>query len=156
MKTKGLTHGDITDAFNADLQKNIEKIVNAKSKRKRPYYILIHIKGSYDGPLAMGNNNELLHGVDKKQERFRGETKEMDLSGVKVGHTIIQVLEPYQVPNVPLIANILMKVDNKAGTIERMYALPPDIPTVDDGKSQECESVIRDAQGMPIVYGATA
>ena len=154
MNTKGLKIGDITQAFTIDLQKNIDKIINAKSKRDRPYYILIHIKASYDGPLAMGNNNELLHGVDKKQERFRGETKEMDLSGSRVGHTIIQVLEPYQVPNVPLISNILLKVDNKTGIIERMYALPPDVPMVDEGNSVECESVTKDAVGMPIVYGA--
>ncbi len=154
MNTKGLKIGDITQAFTIDLQKNIDKIINAKSKRDRPYYILINIKASYDGPLAMGNNNELLHGVDKKQERFRGETKEMDLSGSRVGHTIIQVLEPYQVPNVPLISNILLKVDNKTGIIERMYALPPDVPMVDEGNSVECESVTKDAVGMPIVYGA--
>jgi len=155
METKGITHGDISTAFKDDLNINIEKIVNAKAGRKRPYYILIHIKGSYDGPLAMGSNNELLHGEDKKQERSRGETKEMDLSEMKVGHTVIQVLEPWQVPNVPLISNILMKVDNKTGSIERMYALPPDIPTEDDGNSIESESVIRDSKGMPIVYGET-
>jgi hypothetical protein len=153
MKTKGLNYGDITQAFNTDMSKHIENIVSAKGKRQRPYYILIQIKEGYGGPLAMGNNNELLHGIDKQQDRFRGETKEMDMSGLKVAHCTIQVLEPYQVPNVPLIANILMKVDNRTGIIERMYALPPDIPIEDDGKSVECESVIRDAQGLPIFSG---
>ena len=154
MKTKGMKYGDITQAFNADMSKHIGNIVDAKKKRRRPYYILMQIKEGYSGPLAMGNNNELLHGVDKKQERYRGETQEMDLSGLKVAHCTIQILEPYQVPNVPLIANILMKVDNKTGIIERMYALPPDIPVVEDGNaSVECESVIRDAQGMPIFSG---
>ncbi len=153
MNTKGIKYGDITQAFNEDMTRNIESIIDAKKKRRRPYYILIMIKDGYSGPLAMGNNNELLHGVDKKQERFRGETAVHDFSGLKVAHCTIQILEPYQVPNVPLIANILMKVDNKTGIIERMYALPPDIPVVEDGNSIECESVIRDAKGMPIVHG---
>jgi hypothetical protein len=155
MNTKGIKYGDIAEAFNVDMCANIDKIMSAKQKRDRVYYLLIMIKDGYQGPLAMGNNNELLHGVDKKQDRFRGETAERDFSDLKVAHCTIQVLEPFQVPNVPLIANILMKVDNKAGTIERVYALPPDIPIVDDGKSVENESVIRDSQGMPIVYGAT-
>ena len=153
MNNKGIKYGDIIQAFNADMSKNIDSIVNAKKKRDRPYYILIQIKDGYSGPLAMGNNNELLHGVDKTQERFRGETEEHDFSELKVAHCTIQVLEPYQVPNVPLIANILMKVDNKTGIIERMYALPPDIPIEEDGKGVECESVIMDAKGVPSVYG---
>ncbi len=153
MNTKGLKVGDITSTFALDLQLRIESIINAKSKRCRPYHLLIMVKEGYEGPLALGNNNELLHGKDTKRQRARGDTKTCDFSGLRVAHCIIQVLEPWQVPKVPLIANILMKVDNKTGIIERMYALPPDIPVVEDGNSIECESVIRDAKGMPIVHG---
>lgn len=156
METKGLKNGDITQAFTADLQDKIERIINAKSKRRRPYYLLITIREGYAGPLAMGNNNELLHGVDSQQPRKRGATKTMDMSDMKVGSQVIQVLEPWQVPNVPLIANILMKVDNTSGSIERLYALPPDIPMIATGSDQESEIVARCAQGMPIAYGAEA
>ena len=149
-----MNHGDITNAFMADLNIRIESIINAKSRRRKPYYLLITIKKGYNGPLALGNNNALLHGIDNNEVRARGETRDMDLSGLTVGHVTIQVLEPYQVPNVPLISNILMKVDNKTGIIERLYTLPPDIPIVDDGNSVESESVAKSAVGMPIVYGA--
>ena len=130
----------------------IESIINAKSKRCRPYYLLIQVKEGYGGPLAMGNSNELLHGEDSKGKRSRGETKICDFSGLRVAHCIIQVLEPWQVPSVPLLANILMKVDNMKGMVERIYALPPDIPIVGDGL--ESETVARCAKGMPIAYGA--
>ncbi len=153
MNTKGLKVGDITSTFALDLQLRIESIVNAKSKRCRPYYLLIMVKEGYEGPLALGNNNELLHGKDTKRERARGETKTCDFSGLRVAHCIIQVLEPWQVPKVPLIANILMKVDNMKGLIERIYVLPPDIPIVDMGTGVDSETVARCAKGMPIVYG---
>jgi hypothetical protein len=153
MNTKGLKYGDIASTFSRDLQMRIESIINAKSKRRRPYYLLIMVKEGYGGPLALGNNNELLHGRDSKRKRSRGPTKTCDFSGLKVAHCVIQVLEPWQVPNVPLISNILMKVDNMTGLVERLYALPPDRPVVDRGPSVDSETVARDAKGMPIVYG---
>lgn len=156
MQIKGITHGDITSTFSLDLQQRIESIINAKSARRRPYYLLITIKEGYGGPLAMGSNNELLHGQDTKKKRSRGETKTCDFSGLKVAHCVIQVLERWQVPDIPLLSCILMKVDNISGVIERLYTLPPDMPIADDGPSLDNEMVALCARGMPIVYGARA
>ena len=153
MNIKGLKYGDITQAFTADLYDKIERVINAKSKRRDPYYLLIQMKQGYGGPLAMGNNNELLHGKDTHQKRRRGPTKTLDMSEQKVGSQVILVLEPWQVPNIPLISCMLLKIDNRTGQIERLYALPPDLPCMSEG-GIESEVVAKSAQGMPIVYGA--
>ncbi len=153
MNNKGLKHGDITETFSLDLGLRIESIINAKSKRCRPYYLLITVEEGYGGPLAMGNNNELLHGKDTKKKRARGATKTCDFSGLRVAHCVIQVLEPWNVPRVSLISSILMKVDNMRGLVERVYVLPPDIPIVDMGDGVDSEIVQKCAKGMPIVWG---
>ena len=153
MNTKGITYGDITQAFTADLFDKIERVINAKSKRRRPYYLLIHMKEGYEGPLAMGNNNELLHGTDTGQKRCRGATKTVDMSEQKVGSAVIQIMEAWQVPRIPLISCMLMKVDNQTGQIERLYALPPDLPCMAEG-GIDSQVVAKSAKGMPIVYGA--
>lgn len=154
MDTKGLKHGDITKAFSADLQDKIERIINAKSARRKPYYLLIMIKDGYDGPLALGNSNQLLHSRDTGKGRSRGATKTCDFSKLKVAHCIIQILERRQVPTVPLLANILLRVSNRTGEVRRIYALPPDIPILDKGMGVDSRTVHRHAKGMPIIYGA--
>lgn len=153
MNTKDLKHGDITKAFSADLQDKIERIINAKSRRRKPYYLLITIKEGYAGPLAMGNSNSLLHGRDTGRKRSRGETKTCDFSGLRLGHCVIQVLERRHVPAVPLLGNILLRVSNRSGEVRRIYALPPDRPIIDDGPALDSETVARCAKGMPIAYG---
>lgn len=156
MKVKGLKHGDITGTFSRDLQRRIESIINAKSKRQKPYYLLITIKEGYGGPLAMGNNNKLLHGEDTGKKRARGATKVCDFSGLRVAHCVIQVLERQDVPTVPLLDSILLRVSNRTGKIRHVYALPPDIPIVDMGIGVDDGFVAQCAKGLPVVYGGRA
>ena len=154
MQTNGITMGEIKAFATKDLQENLEAIVNAKSHRREPYYMLVIFGEGYHGPAAKGTNNYLLHGEDKKQAPMTGATKDIDLSGLKVMKQTIQVLEPCMVPNIPLIGTTLIKVDNKRGSVDFVYILPPDKPIVSgfevEGHSETAEKC---GANMPYIYG---
>ena len=44
METKGLTHGDITTWAQKVLHDGLEAIINSKSARREPYYVMVIVK----------------------------------------------------------------------------------------------------------------
>lgn len=153
MDIKGLNVGDIRQWATQDLADRLTAILNAKSNRRKPYWILITFDSQYKGPLAFGNNNYLLHGIDKKEKRSLGEIKEVDMSEKRTVHQKIEILERHHLPPVALIGTALFYVNNQSGLFEKVYILPPDIPGIELGNELESETVGKNSQGMPIIYG---
>lgn len=148
MDNKGLQYGDITTWAQKVLHDGLESIINSKSARRTPYFVMVIVKEGYDGPAAKGNDNHLLHGT---QERSRG-TKTVDLSKKRVVTNRFLILD--RAPQVPMIGSSLWRIDNKTGEVRCVYILPPDKPMVggftvglDSKTVQKCQ------KGMPIIYG---
>ena len=152
MKIKGLNVGDIKGWATKVLHDELETIVNSKSSYSLPYYIVITMKEGYDGPAAYGNNNELLHGDDKKTKPRRGKTKTVNMEGQRVmTQRFILVNKP---PLIPLVGSAVVYVNNKTGEVKFLYILPPDKPMIGGFDVElESEAVLRAEKGMPIVYG---
>lgn len=150
MDVAGLTTGDITSWAQKVLHDGLEKVINSKASRRKPYYILVIIKNGYDGPAVKGGGSHLLHGQRKAKSEFRT----MDLSNKRVVTNRLLIMEPEQVPAVPLIGTSLWRIDNKIGEVKCMYILPVDRPMVAGfAVEHESETVGKCAVGMPIVYG---
>ncbi|MBE3141166.1 MAG: hypothetical protein IMZ53_11385 [Thermoplasmata archaeon] len=128
--------GDIMTWATEDLNQRLIDVVNAKSSRIHPYYILVITKDGYLGQPA-GNQ-----GLP---------TKTMDLSTKKVVHNTIEILE--QKPIVPMLGTSLFYVDNSKGFVKCIYVLPLDKPMIGDFEvGGESGLVHKSAQGMPIIY----
>lgn len=147
-----VTYGDFQTWCTEDLHRNLERIINAKSDRKIPYYIMVVFKHGYDGPPSKVDNH-LLSGTEKVDGQ-----QTIDLSGKTVIHTVITVLEPHHVPKIRLIGTALWRIDNRTGEVKCIYVLPPDKPIIgesfENGKAKESELVARSGRGMPLVYNS--
>lgn len=148
--------GDFNEWVTADFHRNIERIVNAKAGRRKPYFILVIIKNGYDGTPAYGNANTLI--ADEQQKLVakidtQVTTTDMNLEGKKVMSVRMIILEPEKVPPVPMIGTSLWKVDNVKGDIRCIYILPADKPII-EGVELENESrlVFKSGKGMPIIW----
>jgi hypothetical protein len=131
-------YGDITTWATEDLNQRLTAVVNAKSSRMRPYYILVITKDGYMGQPA-GNSGQ--------------PTKTVDLSTKKVVSNRIMILEPWKVPKVPMLGTSLWYVDNTKGLVKCVYVLPLDKPMIGDFEvGGESGLVHKSAQGMPLVY----
>ena len=132
-----LTHGDFQTWMTETLHRNLEKIINAKSDRKTPYYILVIFKKGYDGPS---------HKVQ--------ETETQDFSAKTVIHTRMVVMD--NPPLIQLIGSGLWRINNRIGELKCLYLLPPDKPIMgtsfENEKAQDSEFVHKSQQGMPLVY----
>lgn len=146
-----MQHGEVREYFTQELHRSLEKIINAKSKRDRPYYMLITFNDGYDGKPAGKTSNHLLHGESTPIES--GE-KTMDLSDKRVAKQTIVLMEPERVAKMPpLINTSLWYVDNKKGIVRCVYILPPDKPMIHGFDiADESELVFNCGQHAPIVY----
>ena len=146
MDIKNQTVGDVKLWATKVLHDGLEAVINAKSNYSLPYYILVIMKSGYQGPPAIGNNNELLRGGKKSKG-----TKTIDMSKKRVmTHRFILISEP---PKIPLIGSALVYVNNKTGQVRFMYILPPDKPMIGGFDVElESETVVKSGAGMPIMY----
>ena len=132
-----ITHGDFQTWMTENLHRNLERIVNAKSDRKTPYYILVIFKKGYEGPS---------HTVK--------ETDTQDFSGKTVIHTRIVIID--KPPLIRLIGSGLWRINNRIGEAKCLYLLPPDKPIIgtsfENEKAKDSELVHKSQQGMPLVY----
>ncbi len=148
MKPKGLKYGDITTWAQKVLHDGLEAVINSKSARREPYYIMVIVKDGYDGPAAKGNDNHLLHGTT---ERSKG-TKTVDLSKKRVVTNRFLIMD--HAPRVPMIGSSLWRIDNKTGEVRCEYILPPDKPMVGGFTvGLDSQTVQKCAKGMPIIWG---
>ncbi len=132
-----ITHGDFQTWSTENLHRNLEKIINAKSDRKTPYYILVIFKKGYEGPAPTVE-----------------ETETRDLSAKTVIHTRMVITD--KPPAIQLIGTALWRINNKIGEAKCLYILPPDKPIVgtsfENAKAKDSELVHKSMQGMPLVY----
>lgn len=138
MNNKGLKHGDITTWAQKVMHDGLESIINMKSARRTPYYVMVIVKDGYDGPAVANRDNE---------------TKTVDMSAKKVVTNRFVIMD--KPPMVPMIGSSLWRIDNKTGEVRCCYILPPDKPIVggfDIGL--DSNTVAKSSKGMPIVYGA--
>jgi len=146
--------GDFNEWVTMDFHRNIERIVNAKAGRTKPYFILVIIKNGYDGTPAYGNANMLI--ADETQKLVakidtQVTTTDMNLEGKRVMSMRMVILEPEKVPPVPMIGTSLWKVDNVKGDIRCIYILPQDKPIIEGVElEQESQLVFRSGKGMPL------
>jgi len=132
--------GDVMTWATEDLNKRLIDVVNSKSSRREPYFILIITKDGYMGQ-SSGNSRKKIP------------TKTVDMSKSKVVSNRIMILEPNQLPKVPMLGTSLFRVDNRTGEVKCVYVLPLDKPQFGNFEiTGESELVAKSAQGMPIVY----
>jgi len=115
-----------------ELHKALTNIIINMQNHPRPYFMLIHIKDSYDGRLGgFGHKvrNDLLesHHIPTPAEFVSGE-RIIDLSKKKVVHNVIVLMD--KPPAVPMISTSLLRIDNKQGSASWIYILPPDKPVI--------------------------
>ena len=153
MQTKGIKTGDVKTWAIEVLNKGLVSVINSKQHLRRPYYIVIVMKEGYMGPPAMGNNNELLHGVETKETPHDGEAKTVDLSGKRtMHHRFIITLTKSPVPQ---IGSALVYINNSTGQVRFEYILPPDTPAIPGfDVEMTSEFAAECGIGMPYVYGA--
>ena len=134
-----MLHGDFQTWVTENLHRNLEKIINAKSDRRTPYYILVIFKKGYNGPAAQVKQTE--------DRTFEGKT---------VIHTRMVITD--RPPVVQLIGSGLWMVNNLIGEVKCLYLLPPDKPVMgtsfEDEKAKESEFVAKSAVGMPLAYNS--
>lgn len=132
-----ITHGDFQQWTTENLHRNLEKIINAKSNKRTPYYILVIFKKGYNGPSCKVKVTE-----DKS---FEGKT---------VMHTRMVITD--KPPLIKLIGTALWRIDNRIGEARCIYVLPPDKPVMgtsfEDEKAQESSLVERSGKNMSLVY----
>lgn len=143
--------GEVKEYFTQELHRSLEKVINAKSDRRDPYYILITFGEGYDGKPAGKTSNHLLKG--EKKATVEGE-KTLDLSDKKVMKQTIILMEPERAARlIPLVNTSLWYVDNKIGHVSCVYILPPDKPMIGGfDVGEESELVHNCGKNMPIVY----
>jgi hypothetical protein len=136
-RVAAITHGDFQTWCTENHHRTLEKIINAKSGRQTPYYILVIFKKGYNGPSCKAQNT-----VDKSFE------------GKIVIHTRMVITD--QPPLVRLVGTSLWRIDNRIGEAKCLYVLPPDKPVVgtsfEDEKAKDSVLVQKSMQGMPLVY----
>lgn len=132
-----LKFGDFQQWTTENLHRNLEKIINLKSGRRTPYFILVVFKKGYNGPS---------HKVK--------ETEEVNLEAKTVMHTRMIITD--KPPLLRLIGTALWRIDNRTGEAKCIYVLPPDKPVIGDSfeneKAKESTLVARSGQDMPLVY----
>lgn len=141
-----ITHGDFRNWSMGVLYAQIEKVINAKQHRRKPYYIMAKLERGYSGP-PVQNANNILSG----DEVAAGKTENVDLTGKTVLSSRLVLLDAP--PLVPMINTMLWKVDNVKGLIEPVYVLPMDTP-VDSDKdfTEQSELVAKSGKNMPLVF----
>jgi hypothetical protein len=133
----------------------LERIVNAKKARVKPYFIRIGVSSGYGGVLAVENDNHLIATDEQKKvaAKRRISTTEINLEGKRVIRNIVHILEPEDVPPVPLLATSLWRVDNVRGEVKCIYILPPDKPMIEGVELESVSKVIfESAKGMPLFW----
>ena len=134
-----LTHGDFQQWTTECLHRNLEKIINAKSGMKTPYFILVVFKKGYNGPS---------HKVTR--------TETVNLEPKTVMHT--RMIITNRPPLLRLIGTALWRIDNKIGEAKCIYILPPDKPVMgtsfEDEKAKESSFVEKSGKGMPLVFNS--
>lgn len=142
-----ITHGDFRAWSTTILHEQLEKVINSKQHRRRPYYILVIIKRGYFGPPAFHNANNMLSGDRVTAEK----TKDMNFENDIVFSCRLILMDCP--PIVRLIGSALWYVDNVCGIVKNVYILPPDMP-VDSTKdmTEESELVAKSGKDMPLAF----
>lgn len=137
-----ITTGDVRRMASDDLYAMLERFVNANQHITRPYYILVIVKNSYQGPAAQGKNHE-----------GEVETVEMKLPDKLIHNRIVgPMMEP---PLIKQLGSMLWKIDNRLGQASLVYALPQDIPTAmedSDNAGTVVPKVAESARGIPLIW----
>jgi hypothetical protein len=142
-----MKYGDFYEWVTNNLHTTLTKIINAKSQRQRPYYILVIVKKGYEGPMAR-NSNELITSeeiIKNVSERLI----EHDFSGKIMFSTRIIILD--NAPVVPMIGSSLWRIDNRIGEAKCLYILPPDKPVDSAVDMEETSEFIAKAK-MPLYW----
>ncbi len=141
-----ITHGDFRKWSMGVLYEQIDKVVNAKQSRRRPYYIMAKLERGYSGT-PVKTDNHILTG----DEVAAKQTKDMDLTGKIVLSSRLVLMDAP--PLVPMINTMLWKVDNIKGTIDPVYVLPLDAPVDSDKEfTEQSELVEKSGENMPLAY----
>jgi len=142
-----MNHGDVRKWAIEVFKEALDKIVESKNSRRVPYYILATVEDGYAGPPAYGNSNEILGNVARASDTI-------NMEGKKVARNRFMILEESGLPPIPLIGSSLFKIDNIRGKVDCIYALPPDMPRMENFEvgDSNSEFVHNCAEGMPIAY----
>jgi len=115
--------GELRNEFSLDMQKRLVKILD-DHKDKIFYYLLIHSQHDRILSAKMGR---------------------------RAVRTIFMIR--YDLPPVKLIGSACYYVNNRQGKIERLWALPLDIPREESIVTDEIvPEVLRHAKDMPIIH----
>lgn len=124
-----------------DLYDMLEKFVNNYSHLSREYYIMVVVKNNYQGPAPFKD-------ADTQPDV---ETTEMRLPDKMIHNRIIGPM--FRAPLVRQLGSMLWRVNNRQGRVDLVYALPQDIPTLqEDSEGRSVEKVAQDAQGIPLIW----
>ena len=141
-----ITHGDFRKWSMGVLYEQIDKVINAKQHRRRPYYIMAKLERGYTGT-PVTNDNHILSGDDVAAKK----TKDMNLTGKVVMSSRLVLMD--SPPLVQMINTMLWRVDNVQGTIEPIYVLPLDAPVDSDVEfTEHSKLVAKNGIGMPLAY----
>lgn len=125
---------DVTLWLTEELHKMLTKVIMAKEKHPRIYYILVIMKNGYEGQ-SMASESQ----------------RTVDLSGKHVVHNRLVLLD--EPPPVPMINSSLWRIDNKIGEARCMYILPPDKPIMLGTEMGESSKFIwKSARGAPLIW----
>lgn len=144
----GMNHGDLRKFVTAGLYRDMERIINAKSNRRVPYFILVNVKPRYQGQPAV---SKIAGGVAVQNPGV-----EMNIKGC-ICHTILTVLEPDRIPTIPQLGTMLWRIDNRTGEVRLCYSLPMDIPnlTEDSDNAGDVATIAADSarrMGVPLFF----
>lgn len=119
----------------SDLQKMLEKVVNANAHLGMPYFILVVVKNHYQGPSAVSESQGI-------------QTTEVQLPDKMIHNRIIApLLRP---PAVRQLGSMLWRVDNRIGEMKLMYAEAADWPTVLENSDNAGQAIA--GSGVPVVW----
>jgi hypothetical protein len=90
----------------------VVSIINSRSYKREPYYILLKMDKGYNGPPAYSHQQG--HAL-----------KTIKVEGKKVIHQTVAILD-YD-PG-PRLGTIVWRIDNRIGEVKMLWSLPPDKP----------------------------
>lgn len=146
---KRMNHGDFREFVTAGMYEMLEKVIEAKSGRREPYYIIVLVRPRYQGPPAM---SRIENGL-----AVRNPTRAMNIKGC-IAHARIFIVEPPDIRKYsPQLGTICWRIDNRKGQVKLCWALPFDKPNLtedSDNAGDVAKAAAQSAQdmGVPLFY----
>lgn len=120
-----------------DLYAMLEKFINKYAYLDVTYYIMVIVKNQYQGPSALNEG--------------KVETKEVKVPDRMIHNRLVGPI--IRKPLIRQLGTMLWKVNNQQGECTLEYALPMDVPTLqEDSDGEVVEKVARSAQGIPLIW----